>query len=332
MIIKFFTQLILATAFVPFFPSDVGELQRQTLSVEQGVFEPSFDFLEVYQAMSFHLPESSNRQQAPINVEPTSLGVVTSAQSAIVIDRASHEVLFEKNIHQPRSIGSITKLMTAFVFLKTQPDVSSHVVMTSDDVRLGAAVHIPVGETVTVRNLLEASLVGSDNSSTAALARLSGFTEGDFVAKMNEMAVEFGMQQTTFADTTGLSPKNVSVVTDLVLLFDHALENPLIAEITQKSSIAIAGSSGRVYTVQSTDELLGTFIDQPPYDILGAKTGFLPEAGYCLGTVFSHENEGQIVIVVLGSETKEGRFQDAKSLAVWTYETFDWPTSSTRSL
>ena len=114
------------------------------------------------------------------------------------------------------------------------------------------------------------------------------------------------------------------MVTDLVLLFDHALENQLIREITQKSSIAVTGSSGRVYTIQSTDELLGSFIDQPPYDILGAKTGFLPEAGYCLGTVFSHENEGEIIVVVLGSETKEGRFQDAKSLAVWAYDTFDW--------
>ncbi len=324
MIIKFFSQLILTTALLQFFPADAGELQQYTPLTQQDSFRQSFDLLEAYQVMSFHFPESPSRQQPPINVEPTSLGVVTSAQSAIVVDRASHEVLFEKNIHQPRSIGSITKLMTAFVFLQTKPDISAPATMTSEDIRLGATLHLPIGETMTVKDLLEASLIGSDNSSTAALARLSGLTEGDFVARMNETAAEFGMQQTTFADTTGLSSKNVSVVTDLVLLFDHALENPLIAEITQKASVAITGSSGRVYTIQSTDELLGSFIDQPPYDILGAKTGFLPEAGYCLGTVFSHEQEGEIIVVVLGSQTKEGRFQDVKSLAVWAYNTFDW--------
>lgn len=324
MIIKFFTQLILTTALLQFFPTDAGELQQRISFLEQDSSVQSFDLLEAYHVMSFHFPESPNRQQAPRNVEPTSLGVLTSAQSAIVVDRASHEVLFEKNIHQPRSIGSITKLMTAFVFLQTKPDLSATAMMTSEDFRLGAALHLPLGEALTIQDLLEASLIGSDNSSTAALARLSGMTEGDFVARMNETAAEFGMQQTTFADATGLSSKNVSVATDLVLLFDRALENQLIREITQKSSIAITGSSGKVYTIQSTDELLGSFIDQAPYDILGAKTGFLPEAGYCLGTVFSHENEGEIIVVVLGSQTKEGRFQDAKSLAVWAYDTFDW--------
>ena len=205
MIIKFFSQLILTTALLQFFPADAGELQQHISLLEQDSSVQSFDLLEAYQVMSFHLPASPNRQQAPINIEPTSLGVVTSAQSAIVVDRASHEVLFEKNIHQPRSIGSITKLMTAFVFLQTKPDILAPAIMTSEDVRLGATLHLPVGETLTVKDLLEASLVGSDNSSTAALARLSGLTEWDFVARMNETAAEFGMQQTTFADATGLS-------------------------------------------------------------------------------------------------------------------------------
>ena len=78
--------------------------------------------------------------------------------------------------------------------------------------------------------------------------------------------------------------------------------------------------------IESTDELLGTFVDQSPYDILGGKTGYLPEAGYGLGTMFSHEQGGEIIVIVLGAETKEGRFQDVKSLAVWAYKTFGWDT------
>ncbi|NQV89997.1 D-alanyl-D-alanine carboxypeptidase [Candidatus Uhrbacteria bacterium] len=324
MIIKLFTQLILASALLQFFPADAGDLEARALLPEAPT--RSFDLFEAYDVITYKLPESLNRQVAPTKLVSTSMGVVTSAQSAIIVDRASHEVLFEKNVSEPRSIGSITKLMTAYVFLQTNPDLNAPATLTSEDIRYGATLHLSIGETVKILDLLKASLVGSDNSSTAALARLSGMSLGDFVAKMNEVAAEFGMLTTTFDDTTGLSSKNISVVTDLAIMFDHILSNETIREITELSSVSITGSSGRTYTIKSTDELLGSFVDQSPYNILGGKTGFLPEAGYCLGTIFSYEGAGDIIVVVLGSQTKQGRFQDVKTLAVWAYKTFQWQT------
>lgn len=322
MILKLFTQLVLAGTFLQFFPADAGELEMRATLPEAP--SRAFDLFEAYEVLSHRLPEAPNRDLAPVKLVSTSMGVVTSAQSAIVVDRASHKVLFEKNVAEPRAIGSITKLMTAFVFLQTNPELDAPATLISEDLRYGATIHLSLGDTVTVGDLLMASLVGSDNTSTAALARLSGMSLGDFIARMNETAAEFGMQRTTFDDTTGLSSKNVSVVTDLVIMFDKILENETIAQITELSSVSITGASGRTYVINSTDELLGTFVDQAPYDIIGGKTGFLPEAGYCLGTIFSHENGGEIIVVVLGSETKQGRFQDVKSLAVWAYKTFGW--------
>ncbi|MBI4592083.1 D-alanyl-D-alanine carboxypeptidase [Candidatus Uhrbacteria bacterium] len=322
MIVKLFTQLILASTILQFFPADAGELEARATLPQAPV--RAVDLFETYEVISHRLPESPDRSRVPVKVVSASMGVVTSARSAIVVDRASHEVLFEKNVAEPRAIGSITKLMTTYVFLQGDPDLDAPATLTSEDLRYGAELHLAIGETVTVRDLLNASLIGSDNSSTAALARLSGMSHGDFIARMNETAAEFGMQQTTFDDSTGLSSKNVSVVSDLAIMFDKILEDETIAEITQLPRATITGTSGRSYRVESTDELLGTFVDQSPYDIIGGKTGFLPEAGYCLGTLFSHENGGEIIIVVLGSETKEGRFQDVKSLAVWAYKTFDW--------
>lgn len=324
MIVKLFTQLILAGALLQFFPADAGELAARATFVQTPM--RAFDLLEGYEAISARLPESDLRVQPPVKRIATSMGVVIGARSAIVVDRASGEVLFEKNVGEPRAIGSITKLMTAYVFLQTDPDLDAPATLTPEDIRLGAALHLGVGETVTVRDLLLASLVGSDNSSTAALVRLAGMPPGDFVARMNETAAEFGMRATTFDDAAGLSSKNISVVSDLVLLFDRVLQNETIAQMTQLTRAMITGSSGRTYVVESTDELLGTFVDQPPYDIIGGKTGFLPEAGYCLGTIFAREGAGKIIVVVLGSETKEGRFQDVKSLAVWAYKTFGWET------
>lgn len=321
---KLFSQLILASAILQFFPADAGELQTRAELPEAPA--RAFDLFATYEVMSHRLPESSARLRAPVKLVDASMGVVTSAQSAIVVDRASKEVLFEKNVSARRAIGSITKLMTAYVFLQGNPDLNAPVTLTPEDIRYGAELHLAIGETVTVRDLLEASLVGSDNSSTAALARLSGMSLGDFIARMNETAAEFGMQATTFDDATGLSSKNVSVVTDLAVMFDRILQEEIIAEITQLSSVTITGSSGRIYLVESTDELLETFVNQPPYRIVGGKTGYLPEAGYTLGSIFSKEGAGDVIVVVLGSETKEGRFQDVKSLAVWAYKTFGWDT------
>lgn len=323
MIVKLFTQLVLASTLFHFFPMDMSEVERRALLPESS--PRSFDLLASYQTFK-HLPEALDRTQAPTKIATTSMGVVTNAQSAIVVDRRSKEVLFEKNIYEPRAIGSITKLMTAYIFLQGEPDLDAPATVMSQDVRLGAVLHLPVGETVTVRNLLEASLVGSDNTATSAIARLSGLPLGDFVARMNEEASAMGMQETTFADPAGLSSDNVSVVTDLAKMFDVILENKTIQEITQHATVSMTGSSGTVYTIESTDELLSSFVNQTPYRILGGKTGFLPEAGYCLGSIFSHEGEGDVIVVVLGSETKEGRFQDVKSLAVWAYQTFDWET------
>lgn len=319
---KLLSQLILVSAVLQFFPADAGELQMRVALPEAPA--RAFDLFAAYNVISHRLPQASDRSRVPVKLVSASMGVVTSAQSAIVVDRASKEVLFEKNVSAPRAIGSITKLMTAYVFLQGNPDLGAPAILTPEDIRYGAELHLAIGETVTVRDLLEASLVGSDNSSTAALARLSGMPLGDFVARMNETAAEFGMSATTFHDTTGLSSKNISVVSDLVVMFDRILEDETIREVTQKLSATITGRSGRTYLVESTDELLGTFVDQPPYDIIGGKTGYLPEAGYCLGTIFSHEDGGEVIVVVLGSETKEGRFQDVKSLAVWAYKTFGW--------
>ncbi len=322
MIVKLLSQLLLVGTLMQVVPADMSMVEQLATLPEAPT--RSFDLLAAHDLVTSRLPDAKNKRVAPVSHRPTSVGVVTSAQSAIVMDRASGEILFEKNVHVPRAIGSITKLMTAHVFLLGNPDLNAPVTLSSQDVRLGASQHLSLSDTYTVRNLLEASLVGSDNTSTAALARLSGLSLGDFVAKMNEEAAVLGMQRTTFADTTGLSSNNRSVVSDIAIMLDRLFENETLREVTQLPSVTITGVSGRSYFVNSTDDLLSTFVNQAPYGIVGAKTGFLPEAGYCLGTVFSHEDGGELIVVVLGSESKQGRFQDVKSLAVWAYDTFTW--------
>ncbi|HBK35248.1 MAG: PbpG [Candidatus Uhrbacteria bacterium GW2011_GWE2_40_58] len=327
MFFKLLTQLILATSLFQIFPQNVGILEQYAIRAS-GENRTSLVTEQVKNFVNATLPLSEEVKQGPTRVNTSSVGVLTTAVSALVMDRETGSVLFEKNAEEPRSIGSITKLMTAYVFLETNPDLNQMASITSEDIRFGGKQNIQTGDVVRVHDLLFASLVGSDNSATAALARLSGMSLGDFIARMNEVAAEIGLKQTTFADTTGLSSGNRSIVSDVAILLDEILKNETIREATQHSSVTFVGSSGSTYYIESTDELLDSYLNQFPYQIIGAKTGYLPEAGYCLGTVFSQEGRKEIIVVVLGSETKQGRFQDVKALAAWTYKVYSWSDSS----
>jgi D-alanyl-D-alanine endopeptidase (penicillin-binding protein 7) len=322
MILKLIAQLALTSTMLQLFPVDARDLE---VTASLPISEPRS--ASTYSSMNMpvsHLPVSKDALSVLVKLDPRRLGVVTSAVSAIVLDRRSGAVLFEKNREAPRSIGSITKLMTAYVFLQTSPDLTSIISLEPEDVRLGGIQHVKVGEPVSVRDLLYASLVSSDNSATAALARLSKMPYGDFVAKMNETAAAIGMAQTQFVDPTGLSAKNTSVVMDVARLIDQASTFEIIRDATTHATFDLTNSSGTTFTLENTNDLLSSFVNRDPYQIVMAKTGYLPEAGYCLGALFSHEGEHEIIVVALGAESDVERFQDVKSLAVWAYEVWEW--------
>lgn len=322
MIIQLFVQFALSSTLLRLFPVDAQDLEASVSSSVESTTSSTYSVLTLPHAQPFE-----SVAQPPVKRDPRRLGVVTSAESAIVVDRRSGEILFEKNRDTPRSIGSITKLMTAFVFLDGQPDLDAPTMLLPADVRLGGVQHIPLGQTVRVRDLLYASLVSSDNSATAALVRLSGMAFGDFVAKMNETAADMGMTQTQFVDPTGLSAKNTSVVFDIARLVNQVSEQELIRDATTHATYVLQTESGSSYVLENTDDLLTSVINQDPYKILAAKTGFLPEAGYCFGAMFSRANKDEVISVVLGSESDIERFQDVKAMTSWVYDVYSWEGS-----
>jgi len=315
--------VIFSLGFLSLFPYEMGSVERRALKEKDAGVIDFQEALSLWRRAAEPMGVGVSAKE-PVKTEITSVGVVTSAVSAIVVDRASGAILFEKNSEASRSIGSMTKLMTAYVFLETHPDLSLPAFLLAEDVRFGGAQHMRVNDPLTVRDLFRASLVGSDNTATMALVRLSGMPFGDFVARMNEKAAEIGLQGTTFVDPAGLSVENRSTAPDLVRLLDRTLKNEEIRSATELSSVDIVSGTGRTYHIESTNELLAEFLNQAPYKIVGGKTGFLPEAGYCFGAVVSREGAGEILVVVLGSESKYGRFQDAKALATWAFKAYRW--------
>ncbi|MFH1225764.1 MAG: D-alanyl-D-alanine carboxypeptidase family protein [bacterium] len=257
----------------------------------------------------------------PIRIlDNRSLGVKITAPYAIVLDIKSGEVLFEKNIHQPAPIASLTKLMSALIFLEDNPDFNKIITIEAEDYRLGSTIGLFSGEQVTLRDLFYSALAGSSNNAMIALARSTGLSEEKFVEKMNGRAKLLGLNNTNFIEPTGLDSGNISSAYDIVRLANYVLRNPNIrAAVTATDYSFRVSNTGRLQKVNNTNKLLKSFLR-----ITGGKTGFTDAAGYCLASQVANGDGREILVVVLGSTSEEARFQEVKGLAWWTFENYRW--------
>lgn len=270
------------------------------------------------------LPMAADRYLPPKKTDLSSYGVVTDAKSALIADTKSGAALFAKNADDVRSIGSIVKLMTALVFLDAKPDLNSWVTIIDDDYVGGGRVYLNFNDGIKLKDVLGASMVGSDNTATQALARLSGLSHDDFIAAMNVKAKTLGMTSSAFVEVTGIDSGNVSTARDLMALLEEAKRSDVLTRYMTTQRLAISHASGLAVTVTSTDELFDSAINLAPYRISGGKTGYIPEAGYCFITTITHEGD-EVFVAVLGASSKEDRFSDAKALGFWAFDTFTWP-------
>jgi serine-type D-Ala-D-Ala endopeptidase (penicillin-binding protein 7) len=192
------------------------------------------------------------------------------------------------------------------------------VVMAREDVHDASRTRLRPGERIRKRDLLQLALMVSDNAATRALVRTSGIPHDQFVARMNTRARALRMSSSHFEEETGLDPGNVSSVRDYARLMTAACKYPQIPEITSTPQYQFRTSRG-AHVLANTDRLL-----YGNYDVMGGKTGFINEAGYCFATVVRSAGRN-LVSVVLGAPTKGSRFLETARL-------IDWAGTSTRTL
>ncbi len=274
-----------------------------------------------------YLPQANSRIRLPEKTDIAAAEIITSARSVAVLDGASGMLLYGKNPDTPRAIGSITKLMTAMVFLDTKPDLTRSVVLLPDDYLAGGRVYLAYRDELMLGDVLRASLVGSDNTATQALVRFSGLSQDDFLARMNAKAQEIGMEQSTFSDVSGLSGENLSTAREVSLLLLRAKTYPEILSRTQQDHALITQASGFTVDIPSTNSLFHTAFLSSGFSLIAGKTGFIPEAGYCFTGAFLHDGH-EIFTTVLGAETKDARFSDAANVTDWITQIYTWPSSS----
>ena len=216
-----------------------------------------------------------------------------SAESAILIDAARGEVLFEKNASEQMPMASTTKIMTALVALEqASPDLEIEISPQAVGIE-GSSIYLVAGETLTLGELLSAVLLESANDAATAVAiALGGSVEG-FAALMNEKARELGLENTCFQNPHGLDDENhYTTAAELAIIAKCALENEWILQTvsTRKMTIPHDGTDG-VRLLVNHNKML-RFYD----GAIGVKTGFTKKSGRCL--VSAAERNGVRLIAV----------------------------------
>jgi D-alanyl-D-alanine endopeptidase (penicillin-binding protein 7) len=236
------------------------------------------------------------------------------AEAAIIYNPVTGEVLWEENSQHKRSIASMTKVMTALVFLENNPDLSRQVEIDAADVRNASTTYLKARERIRLEDLMHLLLIASDNAAARALARVSPHGSEGFVDRMMEKAIELGLESTSFSDPSGLDANNVSSAYDMARLITYAVGNEHISSIMQKPSYQLT-TSRHTITVHSTNKLLGGDLD-----VQGGKTGFIRQAGYCLATLLKLPQGQQVAVVVMGARNSMSRFWETRHLFQWLSE------------
>ncbi len=238
------------------------------------------------------------------------------AEAAIIYNPENGKILWEENSQNQRSIASITKVMTAVVFLENNPDLSETVVVTPVDVRAASTTYLRAGYVLTKNDVLHLMLIASDNAAARVLARVSPYGSEAFVRRMTEKARELGLTNTSYADPSGLLSDNVSSAYDMAKLITYVSGDERIASIMRKQYHSVAVGRQTIQ-VHSTNRL----VMQGDVDVQAGKTGFISKAGYCLATLLRLPQGGpEVAVVVLGAKSNAGRFMETRHL-------FDWLSS-----
>lgn len=272
------------------------------------------------------LPKAPDVQPAaavPLKKDPTNIGVDTTSRAVFVADAKSGSVLYAKRPHDIMPIASLTKLMTAMVYLDTKPNLDATLTIEEDDIAEEGSAIFMVGDVMTQRQALEAMLVGSVNTAANALARVSLGKEA-FVAAMNQKAKTMRLASPTFVEPTGLDPLNKANAADVAAMLSSVLAYPDAKAVMGKPQSAFKTQGGHPYAIPTTNLLLTSFLNKNPYQILGAKTGSLPAAGYCMALVTRDADDHEVIVASLGSANHFARFQDVKAATAWAFDSYEW--------
>jgi len=240
---------------------------------------------------------------------------------AILIEKETGTILFEKGADTPTAPASITKIMTTLLIIE---EIEAGRLSLDDMVTAsawaagmgGSQIYLEEGEQMSVRDMLKAIIISSANDSSVAMAEHIAGTEEAFVARMNARAAELGMVNTIFLNSTGLPVGNQESQTtarDVALMSRALIQHELVKDFT---TIWMDTVRGGEFGLSNTNRLIYYF-----EGATGLKTGFTQAAMYCLAATAERDGVEYIAVVLHGA-TSDGRFEAAKTLLSFAFANY----------
>ncbi|WP_062104757.1 D-alanyl-D-alanine carboxypeptidase family protein [Bacillus niameyensis] len=239
--------------------------------------------------------------------EEKKVELAEDSKSAILIERDTGTILYEKNMHEKLSPASMTKIMTMLLIMEALDAgkiTMDEKVMTSEHAASmgGSQIFLEPGEEMTVKQLLLAVAIGSANDASVALAEKIAGSEEAFIEMMNKRAQELGLKNTHFQNTTGLPAKDhYSTAYDMAMLSKELLKHEEITDFTKMYESYLREDTDKEFWLVNTNKLVKFY---PGVD--GLKTGFTREAMYCL-TATAKKDDMRVIAVVFGAPSPKSR-------------------------
>ena len=268
-----------------------------------------FALLMVLSALLLCLPQPAHAVELPVE-----------AKAALLMEKETGQVLYAENEHEKLEPASVTKVMTLLLVMEAigrgELKYEDIVTVSANAASMGGSqVYLSEGEQISVEELLKAVCVSSGNDAAVALAeQVAGVTEL-FVQQMNNRAMELGMGDTHFVNPTGLPAEgHMTSAYDIALMSrELILHHPDLRRFTTIWMDTIRGGE---FGLSNTNKLIRFY-----EGATGLKTGSTDAAGYCISA--TAERSGmELIAVVLGGETSQQRFEDAKTLLNYGFSTY----------
>lgn len=227
-------------------------------------------------------------------------------------DLTDDKMIYEKNIQERTNIASLTKIMTTITAIEKINNLDDYVTITSEmlsNIKYDASLAgLKIGDKLTYKDLLYASILPSGADATQALAYSLSGSINNFVNDMNTLAKKIGMENSNFVNVTGLDIDNhYSTVNDLLKMLQYALKNETFKTIYTTKSYTLSNGLVVDATVKKYNNLMKLDISR----IIGSKTGYTNKAGLCISSIFESNNH-EFIFISTNAEFIYGNYYNLK--------------------
>lgn len=267
----------------------------------------------------FAIPAAAEEGTNGANSTPD---LAEDAKSAILIERDTGKILFDKNSDEKLPPASMTKVMTLLLIMEAFETGNleyDEMIQVSERAASmgGSQIFLEAGEEMSVENLLKGVAVASGNDASVALAERIAGSEEAFVERMNERAKELGLENTNFQNVTGLpADDHYSTAYDMAMMAKELLKYEKVTDYTSIYEDYLRKGQENEFWLVNTNKLIRSY---PGVD--GLKTGFTNAAKYCL-TATAEKNDMRVITVAMGADTPKERNKAVAGMLDYAFNNF----------